>query len=148
MNKIENGVLVEMTPEEIADFEAARAVPLETLKASKNEEINAARLAANFSRFAHAGKFFACDQLSRSDIDGTNGYVAINGALPPGWPGGWKAIDNTYTVIADVDAWKAFYASMFAAGNANFAHAQVLKAQLAAASTPEDVAAIQWGMGG
>ena len=87
------------------------------------------------------------NQLSRSDIDGTNGFVAINGALPPGWPGGWKAIDNTYTPIPDIEAWKAFYASMFAAGNANFAHAQVLKAQLAAASTPAEVEAIQWGMG-
>lgn len=117
---------------------------LEAARTAKNSEINAARLAANFSTFQHAGKVFACDQLSRSDIDGTNGYVALYGALPVGWPGGWKAVDNTYTAIADVAAWKAFYSGLFAAGNANFAHAQALKAQLASAQTIEDVEAIQW----
>ena len=117
---------------------------LADLKAAKNDEINAARLAANFSTFQHAGKAIACDQLSRSDIDGTNGFVAIYGALPPGWPGGWKAVDNTYVAIATVADWKALYASMFAAGNANFAKAQNLKQQLDAATTAEEVAAIAW----
>lgn len=119
-------------------------VPLSTLKATKNAEINAARLAANFSTFTHAGKLIACDQLSRSDIDGTNGFVSLYGSLPPGWPGGWKAVDNSYVPIASVADWKAFYASMFAAGNANFAKAQALKAQLDAATTAEEVAAIAW----
>lgn len=122
----------------------APVVPLAELKAAKNAEINAARLAANFSTFTHAGKQIACDQLSRSDIDGTNGFVSLYGAMPPGWPGGWKAVDNTYVAIADVAAWMAFYASMFAAGNANFAKAQALKTQLDAATTAEQVAAIAW----
>lgn len=119
-------------------------VPLAELKAAKNAEINAARLAANFSTFTHAGKLIACDQLSRSDIDGTNGFVSLYGSMPPGWPGGWKAVDNTYVSIADVAAWKAFYSSMFAAGNANFAKAQALKTQLDAATTAEQIAAIAW----
>lgn len=122
------------------------AIDLGALKAAKNDEINAARLAANFSTFTHAGKAIACDQLSRSDIDGTNGFVALYGALPPGWPGGWKAVDNTYVAIATVNDWKAFYSSMFAAGNANFAHAQALKGLLAAADTAEAIAAIRWDM--
>ena len=117
---------------------------LAALKAAKNAEINAARLAANFSTFPHAGKAIACDQLSRSDIDGTNGFVSLYGALPPGWPGGWKAADNTYVTISTVDDWKAFYSSMFAAGNANFAKAQALKTQLEAATTAAEVAAIVW----
>lgn len=119
-------------------------VPLATLKAAKNAEINAARLAANFSTFMHAGKVIACDQLSRSDIDGTNGFVSLYGSMPPGWPGGWKAVDNSYVPIVGVTGWKAFYGSMFAAGNANFAKAQALKAQLDAATTAEEVAAIAW----
>lgn len=127
----------------IGDF-VAPPPPLEGLKAAKNAEINAARLAANFTTFAHAGKTIACDQLSRSDIDGTNGFVSLYGALPPGWPGGWKAVDNTYVTIATVDAWKSFYASLFAAGNNNFAKAQTLKATLAAATTAEQIAAVQW----
>lgn len=114
------------------------------LKEAKDAEINAARLAANFTAFPHAGKLFACDQLSRSDIDGTNGYVSLNGTLPVGWPSGWKAVDGSYVAIATVEDWKGFYASMFAQGNANFAKAQQLKAALAAATTFEQIAAIQW----
>lgn len=121
-------------------------VDLAALKSAKNAGINAARLEANFSTFTHSGKTFACDQLSRSDIDGTNGFVSLYGSMPPGWTGGWKAVDNTYTPIATVNDWKAFYASLFAAGNANFAHAQALKAALSNATTAEQVAAIHWGM--
>lgn len=117
---------------------------LAELKSQKNEQINRARLKANRTTFTHGGKDFACDELSRSDIDGINGYVSLVGDLPPGWPGGWKAADNTMFAIPDVPAWGAFYASMVAAGNANFAKAQVLKALLAAATTPEQVAAISW----
>lgn len=136
--------VVPLTEQELNDLADASAAALEAARAEKNAAINAARLAANFSTFTHAGKVFACDQLSRSDIDGTNGYVALHGALPAGWPGGWKAVDNTFYPIADVEAWKAFYGSMFAAGNVNFAHAQALKQALAAAQTIQDVEAIQW----
>lgn len=131
------------------DFEAVQIDPdvLLALKVAKNDEINAARWKANTGAFTHAGKAIACDPLSRSDIDGINGYVALNNALPPGWPGGWIAADNTILVIADVTAWKAFYASMVAAGNANFAYSQTLKASLASATTAAQVAAIKWGNG-
>lgn len=117
---------------------------LSEIKLIKNADINAWRAKANTGTFAHDGKVFACDALSRSDIDGVNGYAAIYGALPPDFPGAWKAVDNSYYPIADLAAWKVFYASMVAAGTANFMHAQQLKAQLAAATTPEAVAAIAW----
>lgn len=117
---------------------------LDGLKADKNAEINATRAALNTTSFIHDGKTFSCDSLSRSDIDGVNGYVALYGVLPPDFPGAWKAIDNSYYPLADVAAWKAFYAAMVSAGTANFIQAQQLKAQLAAATTAEEVAAIQW----
>lgn len=117
---------------------------LADLKANKNADINAARAAANTGSFEHGGKVFSCDALSRGDIDGVNGFVAITGALPPGFPTAWKAIDNSYLSIPDVAAWTAFYGSMISAGALNFAHAQELKATLAAAQTPEAVAAITW----
>lgn len=120
------------------------ATELAAAKAQKNSEINAARLAANQSTFAHAGKLIACDPLSRSDIDGVNGFVALTGALPPGWPGAWKAADNSLLSIPDVAAWTAFYGAMVAAGNANFGKAQALKAALEAASTVAEVAAVVW----
>ena len=120
------------------------AAQLAAAKAEKRAEINAARLGANTSTFTHAGKVIACDRLSRYDIDGTNGFVTLNGALPPGWPGGWKAVDNTYVAISTVAEWKAFYASMFATGLGNFAHAQALKAQVEAATTLAQVQGIHW----
>ena len=120
------------------------AAQLAVAKAEKYAEINAARLGANTSTFTHAGKVIACDQLSRYDIDGTNGFVTLNDALPPGWPGGWKAVDNTYVAISTVAEWKAFYASMFATGLGNFAHAQALKAQVEAATTLAQVQGIHW----
>ncbi|MES1977317.1 MAG: DUF4376 domain-containing protein [Pseudomonadota bacterium] len=117
---------------------------LEQLKAAKAAEINHARLTANFTTFNHASKTFACDQLSRSDIDGTNGTITLTGDFPPGWPGGWKAVDNTYIPITTRAQWEAFYLSMCGTGAVNFAHAQTLKAAVAAATTAEQVAAITW----
>ena len=127
-----------------ADLDAPVIVTLEQAKAAKNAEINAGRAAANSRTFMHDGLEFACDALSRSDIDGINGYVALNGAFPELFPAVWKAIDNTYYPLPDITAWKAFYASMVGTGAANFAHAQNLKAMLAAATTTEQVGAIIW----
>ena len=115
---------------------------LADLKAAKNEAINAARLRANQSHFTFTGKQIATDPLSRSDIDGAHGIIVATGALPPGWPGGWKAINNEYVLIPDVPTWLAFYGAMVAQGTANFAHSQALKAQLAAATTPAEVEAV------
>lgn len=122
------------------------AVDLTAMKELKKSEINEARLAANFSTFPYSGKVFACDQLSRSDIDGTNGFVSLYGTLPPAWPGGWKAVDNTYISITTVQDWKDFYSSMFAQGNANFIHAQALKDKLQLATTAKEIQEITWGM--
>lgn len=132
------------------DIESAPVPPdppvptIKQLKAAKNTEINFARAAANTSTFTHDGRVFSCDALSRGDIDGVNGYVALEGAMPPGFPGFWKAADNSYYMIPDVAGWKAFYTSMVVAGSANFAHAEALKGQLAVANTTHDIAAILW----
>ena len=117
---------------------------LDALRAAKNDEINAARLKATFETFEHQGKSVSCDELSRSDIDGINGYVALNGVFPDIWPGAWKCADNTYLPIASIDEWKAFYGAMVAAGSALYAHAQELKTELATAETAEEIAAIMW----
>ena len=119
-------------------------ITLQAAKAAKNTEINTARAAANSQVFPHDGHDFACDALSRSDIDGINGFVALNGDFPAQFPGVWKTVANDYFSLPDIEAWKAFYAAMVATGAANFAHAQALKAQLAAATTIEEVEAISW----
>lgn len=135
-----DGIVRDATPAELAEIN----VSVDDMKAAKNHEINAWRADANMSTFPHAGKQFACDALSRSDIDGVANHVGLFGEFPAGFPGGWKAIDNSMLELATVDAFRALYASMTAQGTRNFNHSQELKVQLAAASTPEEVAAIRW----
>lgn len=125
------------TPEDIA---AAMA----SAKVAKNLEINRWRGTANQTSFTHSGKTIACDALSRSDIDAVAGSIALTGAFPAGFPNAWKATDNSYLLLPDVDAFKAMYASMTLQGTTNFGHSQALKAALAAATTVEQVNAITW----
>jgi hypothetical protein len=117
---------------------------LANLKKQKIEELNQARAAANQTTFDHAGKTFAVDALSRSDIDGVANNIGLFGTFPVGFPGGWRAIDGSALPMADIQAFKDFYASMTAKGSSNFAHSQQLKTALAAATTPEAIAAITW----
>jgi hypothetical protein len=117
---------------------------LEAAKARKKAEINQARLKANRSTFPFAGKDIQCDELSRSDIDGVQGYVARHSSLPASFPGGWKTVDNSFVAIPDVETWDAFYGAMLAQGTANFMKAQGLKADVDAATTIEEVNAVMW----
>lgn len=113
-------------------------------KAEKKSQINEWRAQANQSTFPFAGKLVAVDVLSRSDIDGVASYVSLNNALPPNFPNVWKATDNSYIPIPDVATFKSLVAAMVAQGAFNFAKSQELKAQVDAATTIEQVEAIQW----
>lgn len=115
---------------------------LDEVKAIKNAAIDRARGVANTSFFVFQGKQISVDPLSRSDIDAAHGAILMLQAMPPGWPGGWKAKDRTIVQIPDVATWAQFYGTMVATGTANFNHSQVLKAQLAAASTVAEVEAV------
>jgi len=127
------------------DEQAAHAASVrEDLLADKNAEIDRSRAAANASVFPFQDKLIACDALSRSDIDGVANHIALFGAFPVGFPGGWKATDKTMLPLPDVDAFRALYAAMTEQGTRNFNRSQELKVHLAAASTPEEIAAIQW----
>ena len=117
---------------------------LDALKIRKAQEINQARYAANQSYFEFAGKQIACDAVSMLDIQSANAEIALTREMPSTWPGGWKAVDNTYVAIPDVAAWTEFVKAMVARGTAHFQHAQLLKQRLATASTPEEVVAITW----
>jgi len=137
-----NGQIIvrDETPEE----GAVRAPNIALLRAEKNADIDAWRAVANASTFPHAGKQIACDALSRSDLDGVAHHIALFDGFPEGFPGGWKATDKTMLPLVDIDAFRSMYASMTAQGAENFNHSQELKALLAAANTPEEIAAIQW----
>lgn len=111
------------------------------MKAAKNAAINEARLRANRTHFMFQGKQIRTDEASFMDIMGAHGDW-VTGQTPANWPGGWKAVDNSYVAIPDQATWMAFYRSMVAQGTANFVHAQALKAQLDAATTPAEVDAV------
>lgn len=117
---------------------------LADLKAARRAYVNTARLTANQTYFTHEGKQIAADPLSRGDIDAINGEVNNTGGFPAGWPGAWKCLDNTWLPVTTIAQWKALYTSMVNQGTVNFAHAQDLKGQIDAATTPEQVAAISW----
>jgi hypothetical protein len=117
---------------------------LESVKARKHAEINVWWLSANRSFFTFAGKEIDCDDIGRSNIDGMNAEVALNGVLPVDFPGVWKCRDNTYIAIPDVATWKLFVRAMVAQGTANFIRAQALKAMVQAATEIQEVQAISW----
>lgn len=144
-------LLQDQSEGKVIDFSGSMVVaknpPADTLselKEKKKAEITKARAEASLGEFTYLGKLISCDQLSRSDIDGTNGYVVSHNEFPGGWPGAWKAVDNTYVSLASVEDWKAFYSSMVTQGVANFIKSQTLKAQVDACTTKAQVSAINW----
>ena len=122
--------------------EQQKATKLAQLKAARNQQINEDREAANFGTFTHNGQPVSCDRLSRSDIDGMANQIGLLGDFPQGWPGYWKCADNTYLEMTTIAQFKAMYASMIGQGLYNFGVSQTRKAALAAATTPEEVAAV------
>lgn len=142
---IQTGLLTEPPP--IRPVFEPTPPSLADLKAAKNEAIDLAREQANSSTFMFQGRTIAVDRLSKDDIMGAHGEW-VTGQAPEGWPGGWKTKDKgpngepIYVPIPDQATWMAFYRAMVAHGIANFNHSQALKAQLAVATTAEEVAAV------
>jgi hypothetical protein len=116
---------------------------LELAKTDRAALVNEWRREYSFGFFEFQGKEISCDQLSRSDIDGINGYVALNNALPPGWAGQWKCRDNTFIAIPDAATWRELYEAMVNQGQAAFVRAQQLKAQIQACTSLEEVLSIE-----
>lgn len=114
------------------------------LKLRKRAEITADRIAADEDHFMYQGKKIKTGDKDMSDIAVTAGYVALFGRLSPKWPGGWKAVDDTYVRIDTVDEFRTFYEAMYDAGITNFMWSQELKARLEMAATPEEVRLLKW----
>lgn len=113
-------------------------------KAAKNSQINLWRGSANKTYFTHAGKQVACDELSRGDIDAVANTIALTGAFPVGFPGVWKTADNSYIPMATVADFTAMYSAMALQGTMNYVRAQERKAAVKAATSIEQVSAIEW----
>lgn len=121
---------------------------LELIKARKCAKINEDWVNSNQTTFEYAGKTFSYDAFSKEQINWTNGYVALNNALPEGWVGGWKANDNTFVPITTVEQWKDFYAAIGVTGIGNFMRAQSLKSKVGEITDPRsayaELDAIRW----
>lgn len=119
---------------------------LSSIKARKRAEINAWWLVANNGYFEFGGKRIAYTESDRVDIQGINNVVALTGAMPtnPDWPAAWKAIDNEWVPLPDIEAWIAFNVAIAERGTAHFKHAQELKAQLDLATTAAEIESITW----
>lgn len=119
---------------------------LDQLKQSKRQEITNCRIAADNDHFVYQDKMIRTADKDMFDLLVADARInkCTGGQMPPNWPGGWKAMDNTYLPISTPDAWNAFFIAAYDAGIANFTKSQSLKQQLDAAQTPADVAAIHW----
>lgn len=138
------------TPEEIAEVEARVAASAYSVAADKltlNAEINTWRAAINYTTFPHAGKFIACDVLSRSDIDAVANHIALFGTFPASFPGAWKTTDNTLIMQPTIADFKAMFTSMTTQGTANFNQSQTWKASTNSATTRAELDAIRAEMG-
>lgn len=124
---------------------------LDELKIAQKAKITADRIAADTDKFTYTYTDSTGSSVSKeirtADKDMFDMLVAdarIQKGFPANWPGGWKAIDNSYVPIANVDQWNTFFTAMYDAGIANFNHSQTLKTNIDNATTPEGVAAIVW----
>lgn len=114
------------------------------MRALQSASIDAAWAAANSATFLFGGHPIGMDETGSKNINSIATGIALTGALPAGYPGYWKAADNFPVPVVDVATFKQMYAAMIAQGLTNFAHAQTQKAAIAAATTPDQIAAIVW----
>lgn len=140
--------MVPLTPLEISEYHAdqeayAQSVFPNAVQA-KIIEINEAWEAANKTTFTHNGFVIECDPVSRYNIDAVATTIGMTGELPAGFPGFWKALNNTKLSISNANDFRNMYASMVAQGTLNFAKAQQLKATLTSCTTIEQVNLVNW----
>ncbi|ANN71560.1 DUF4376 domain-containing protein [Bordetella bronchialis] len=117
------------------------APTLDELKLAKAADMTAACLAAIDSGFDYDGHRFDSDLVSRTNIIGTATGVQAGIALPQGFT--WRTSDNE-NVPMDGDGVIALGAALLQHVNQQYATSWQLKAQIEAATTPEDIAAISW----
>jgi hypothetical protein len=114
---------------------------LEGLRFAKSAQITSNCLAAIDSGFEHEGHRYDSDLVSRTNIIGTATGVQAGIALPQGFT--WRTSDNE-NVPMDGPGVIALGAALLQHVNTQYATSWALKAQIDAATTPEEVAAISW----
>lgn len=135
MIKIVDGQPVEMTPEEIANFEADRAVPLEVSQAQAWERIKDERERRRVGGVKVGGHWFHSDDSSRIQ---QIGLVMMGAGIPPGLM--WKTLTLTTAPVL-VEMTPALAGQIFTAvaawDQAVFAAAEVHRIAMEASAEPE-----------
>lgn len=135
MIKIVDGQPVEMTPEEIANFEADRAVPLEVSRAQAWDRIKSERERRRVGGVKVGSHWFHSDDSSRIQ---QIGLVMMGAGIPPGLM--WKTLTLT-TAPVFVEMTPALAGQIFTAvaawDQAVFAAAEVHHTAMEASAEPE-----------
>ena len=103
MNKIVNGVMVELTHEEEADYLAAQLIPFAQQKERKLSDLAALRYQHETSGITLNGMQIETDRQSQALITGAWSFAQLNPSVLIDWKGvnGWIQIDAaTVNVIA------------------------------------------------
>ncbi|WP_158305977.1 DUF4376 domain-containing protein [Azospirillum sp. B510] len=128
--------LVDLTPEEVAaGLTAARISKVEAIGAERHRRMALGAL--------HAGKRFAMDSTSRTDLGdmATTAALVLAGALP--WPDsyaqGWIALDNTRLPLPTSDDGIALAGAVAVSYSTIVQHARDLKDAALTAADPTTV---------
>lgn len=135
MNKLVNGILIELTPEEEAEWLAAQVVSLDEVKSRKISELASYRYQKETSGITVNGAMIRTDEYSQGKINGAWSTAQINPAVLIDFKGanGWVKISAAeITAIAG-----AVSAHVQACFSTERVHADAI----AALETSEEVAA-------
>lgn len=117
--------------------------PLETIKRQKWMEIKQARDLVEFGTFAWNGNIFDGDQLSQQRIGQAAQQAMLAKASEIAYTQEWTLHDNT-TIVLSADDMISIALAMGEHINTAHSKARLLRNQLDAATTPEEVSAIAW----
>lgn len=114
---------------------------LDEIKQFKSQEITSACIRAIDSGFVHEGHPYDSDIVSRTNIIGTATGVQAGIPLPEGFT--WRTSDNENVPMGGPGI-IALGAALLQHVNQQYATSWQLKAEVEAATTPDDVEAIRW----
>lgn len=135
MNKLVNGILIELTPDEEAEWLAAQVVSIDEVKSRKISELAALRYQKETDGIIINGMTIETDRQSQALITGAWSISQINPTILIDWKGvnGWIQIDAA-TITAIAGSVAAHVQSCFSTERL---HAEAI----AALETSEEVAA-------
>ncbi len=135
MNKLVNGILTELTPEEEAEWLAAQVVSLDDAKSRRMAELAALRYQHETAGITLSGMAIETNRESQALINGAWSFSQLNPAVLIDWKGanGWVQIDAA-TIAAIAGAVATHVQACFSTERI---HAEAI----AALATSEEVAA-------